>query len=108
MALLVVTEPQPIVTVIVREIINTMTMLLVLEPLAFILLTISKGIDAISLTTPLVVFAFICITVLIEHLAFAVGLTGNDLTIVLAAVFRLRRAKGNLLCSSRQREHHSK
>ena len=76
MAVLVVTEPQAFVAVVVGEVVDALTMLLVLEPLALVFLAVLEDIGAVSLALTFVVLAFVHVTDFIYCAAFAVGLSG--------------------------------
>ena len=59
MTLLIIAEPQTIVTIVILEIIGSFAVLLVLEPLAFVLLAIEERICTKTLTFTFYIFALI-------------------------------------------------
>ena len=103
MPVLVVTEPESFVTVVVGEIIDTLAVLLVLEPFSFILLTVEEGIGTEALTLAFHVFTLVDIAVLISGLSFSMGFSLHHLSLILATVFGVGRAEGYLLCIRRKR-----
>ena len=99
MPLLIVSEPQPNIFVVVGEIVGALSVLLVLEPLTLIFLSVKEGIDAIALPFPLDILALKTVAVLIGHLTFAMRFTSHHLSVIVSLITRHTRAKGYLLRS---------
>jgi hypothetical protein len=97
MTMLIVTEPQTIIAVIVGEVVYTSAVLLVLEPLAFISLTVEEGVDTVALTLSAFILPFVGVAILVDGTALPVSLTKEEFSLILTSIFSGSGTKGNLL-----------
>jgi len=104
MSLLIITEPESFITVIIHKIICTLTMLLILKPLAVILFSVRECINAIALAFALYIFAFIVVSIFKNCGTLAIWFSSYHLAFILTSILKSIGAKSYSLSNCIRRQ----
>ena len=96
-SLLVVPKPQPVITVVVGEVVYALAVLLVLEPLPFVPFAIGEGIHSMPLPFAFHVLSLKGVAIIKACTAFAMGLSTKHFALIEPFVVRHARAKNYFL-----------